>query len=103
MNIWEWVEGPRAWAVLAGVAGAAAMAVTDWQSPARFLQHMFVGSVTASVATEWTAPAISKILGLASVDPSAHPYSAAFITGAFGIYALEFILAFWRRRSRSEK
>lgn len=102
MTFLEWLQQPRPLAVLAGVAGAAAMAVTDWRSPLRALQHLFVGTVTAAVATPWLYPIISEALSIARVKPDAHASSAAFITGAFGIYILEFVLAFWRRRARKE-
>lgn len=96
MTVWEWLQEPKPLAVLAGLAGAAAMAVTDFRNPLRLLQHLFVGTVTAAVATPWFYPMISGALALAKVEPAAHAYSAAFITGAFGIYVLEFGLAFWR-------
>lgn len=79
------------------------MAVTDWHNPLRALQHLFVGTVTAAVATPWFYPVISTMLTVAKVEPAAHPSSAAFITGAFGIYVLEFILAFWRRKAGKEE
>lgn len=102
MNILEWLQQPKQVAILAGLAGAAAMAVTDWRSPLRALQHLFVGTVTAAVATPWFYPVISRALSVAQVDPAAHPSSAAFITGAMGIYVLEFALAFWRRKAGPE-
>lgn len=103
MTLWEFLQQPKPLAILAGIAGAAAMAVTDWRSPLRALQHLFVGTVTAAVATPWFYPVISKVLSFAQVEPAAHPSSAAFITGAFGIYVLEFALAFWRRKAGSEE
>lgn len=102
MTFWEWIQQPRPLAVIAGLAGAAAMAVTDWHSPLRAIQHLFVGTITAAVATPWFYPFISTLLDWARVDPAAQPYSAAFITGAFGIYVLEFVLAFWRRKTGKE-
>lgn len=35
----------------AGLAGAAAMAATDWRSPWRAAQHIFVGTLAAGFAT----------------------------------------------------
>lgn len=102
MTFWEWVQQPKPLAVVAGIAGAAAMAVTDWHSPLRALQHLFVGTIAAAVATPWFYPIISTALSWAQVEQSAQPSSAAFITGAFGIYVLEFILAFWRRKTAKE-
>ena len=103
MTIWEWMQQPKPGLILAGVAGAAAMAVTDWHSPLRAMQHLFVGTITAAVATPWLYPLISQALSFARVDPEAHEASAAFITGAFGIYILEFVLAFWRRKAGKEE
>lgn len=99
MTFLEWLHEPKPLAILAGVAGAAAMAATDWRSPLRFIQHLFVGSVTAAMATPWLYPIISQALSFARVDPAAHGSSAAFITGAVGIYVLEFVVAFWKRKA----
>tara|TARA_R100001086_G_scaffold38844_2_gene17197 strand:- start:202 stop:525 length:324 start_codon:yes stop_codon:yes gene_type:complete len=101
MSLWDTLmDNGKTAAVLAGIAGAAAMAATDWRSPLRFAQHLFVGTVTAGVATPWAFPLISTVLSIFKVDQSAHEASAAFITGAFGIYALEYALAVWRRKFR---
>ena len=84
--------------VLAGVGGAAAMAVTDWRSPLRAIKHLFVGSVCSGLGTPWFAPAITKVLGIFPIPTEAQYGAASFITGAFAIYFLEFILAFWRAK-----
>lgn len=91
-------ESGKTTAIFAGIAGAAAMAATDWRNPIRFAQHLFVGTVTAAVATPWAYPAISTLLSFLQVKDDSHEASAAFITGAFGIYALEYALATWRRK-----
>lgn len=98
MNITELLTSERAVIILAGVAGAAAMAATDWRSPWRFAQHIFVGTAAAGFATPIFFPIISTALGLARVDVSAHAGASAFITGVFAIYILEFVLAFWKHK-----
>lgn len=103
MTFWDWIQQPKQLAVLPGAAGAAAMAVTDFHNPVRLVQHLFVGTITAAVATPWFYPMISGALSLAHVEPAAHASSASFITGAFGIYVLEFGLAFWRRKTAKEE
>ena len=96
MTIIDFFQQDKPLAVLAGLAGAAAMAATDWRSPWRLVQHIFVGTSASAIATPVFAPAIGKVLGWLSVDPATHANAAAFITGAFAIYLLEYALAFWR-------
>lgn len=100
MTLQEFLDSPHPLYVLAGVAGAAAMATTDWRSPRRALQHLLVGTVTSIFATPVFAPGISSLLGWAHVDPAAHPNASAFIVGAVGIYVLEYILAFMRAKTK---
>ena len=100
MNIFEFVQGDKPLAVLAGMAGAAAMAATDWRTPWRVVQHIFVGTSCSAMATPVFAPTISKVLGFVAVDPEAHQNASAFIVGAFAIYFLEFALAFWRAKTK---
>lgn len=100
MTVFELLQSDRPWQILAGVAGAAAMAATDWRTPLRLVQHIFVGTLCSAVATPWFAPAISKVLDIFPIQESMHQDAAAFITGAFAIYLLEFILAFWRAKIR---
>jgi hypothetical protein len=97
MNIWG---DETAMAVLSGIAGAAAMAATDWRSPWRLAQHLFVGTSASAIATPIFAPAISKVLGFVAVDPAAHENASAFLVGGFAIYFLEFALAVWRRKTK---
>lgn len=92
-----WKDGHIA-TVAAGIAGAAAMAATDWRSPWRFIQHIFVGTMGASFATPWLLPVFSKLLSLFAIDVVDHERSAAFVTGAFSIYVFETVLAIWRRK-----
>lgn len=82
----------------AGLAGAAAMAATDWRTPWRLAQHIFVGTTAAIIATPLLFPMISGILSFLNVDQAAHQNSAAFMTGAFAIYLFEYILAFWKAK-----
>lgn len=96
----EWLSSERAATVIAGVLGAAAMAATDWRTPWRLVQHLFVGTASSAIATPVFEPAISKTLGIIAVDPAAHENAAAFIVGAFGIYILELSLAIWRAKIR---
>ena len=98
MTPFEFLQQERPLAIIAGIAGAAAMAATDWRSPWRFAQHLFVGTACSAAATPLFAPAISKLLGMIAVDPASHGYAAAFIVGAFGVYLLEYALAFWRHK-----
>ena len=88
----------RGIAFVAGVAGAAAMAATDWRSPWRVVQHLFVGTCAATFATPIFAPAISKALGWIAVDPGRYTDASAFIVGAFAIYVLELGLAIYRHK-----
>lgn len=96
MTIYEFLQQDKPIAVLAGLAGAAAMAATDWRSPWRLVQHIFVGTAASAIATPVFAPAIGKALGWLAVAPASHGNAAAFITGAFAIYILEYSLAFWK-------
>jgi hypothetical protein len=100
MSLSDFLASDKPLALLSGVAGAAAMAATDWRSPLRLVQHLFVGTSASAIATPVFAPAISKILGFLAVDPAAHANASAFIVGAFAIYVLEFSLAFWRAKTR---
>lgn len=100
MNFGDLLQHEKTIAIFAGALGAAAMAATDWRSPWRLLQHVFVGTAASAIATPVFAPAISKILGFAAVDPSAHGNASAFLVGAFAIYLFEFSLAFWRAKTR---
>lgn len=79
------------------------MAATDWRTPWRVVQHVFVGTAASAIATPVFAPVISKVLGFFTVDPSAHQNASAFIVGAFAIYILEFSLAFWRAKTKSAR
>lgn len=99
VTLWDILQSEKPLTVLSGIAGAAAMAATDWRSPWRVVQHIFVGTAASAIATPILYPAISGILGFIAVDASAHGNAAAFIVGAFAIYFLEFALAFWRART----
>jgi hypothetical protein len=88
---------------MSGIAGAAALAATDWRSPWRFAQHIFVGTAASAIATPVLFPIISKGLDLISVDAASQQNSAAFITGAFAIYFFELVVAFWRAKTKEEK
>ena len=103
MTFWEFLSAEKPLAILAGLAGAAAMAATDWRTKWRLIQHIFVGTASASVATPLMAPAISTVLGFLRVDPAAHGNASAFLVGAFSIYLFEFILAFWHAKIASKK
>lgn len=96
MTLWELLQEEKPLAILSGIAGAAAMAATDWRTPWRLLQHIFVGTAASAIATPIFAPSIGAVLGWMQVAPEANSNAAAFITGAFGIYVLEYALAFWR-------
>lgn len=100
MTISDFLASEKPLAILSGVAGAAAMAATDWRNPWRLAQHLFVGTAASAIATPVFFPAISKILGFIAVDQSAHANASAFIVGAFAIYILEFSLAFWRAKTK---
>lgn len=102
MNIDIWLSD-KTMALLAGAIGAAALAATDWRSPWRFAQHIFVGTAASAIATPILFPAISKVLGMFSVDAAAQENSAAFITGAFAIYLFEYILAVWKGKAKQDK
>lgn len=82
----------------AGLAGAAAMAATDWRSPWRLVQHIFVGFTASLVATPLIFPILGKLLTIISVPPDSQEMSAGFMTGAFAIYLFEYILAFWKAK-----
>lgn len=103
MSLLEFLQQDKPIAVMAGLAGAAAMAATDWRSPWRLVQHIFVGTAASSIATPIFFPAIAKALGWLSVNPDSQGNAAAFITGAFAIYVLEYALAFWRLRIAAPK
>lgn len=96
MTVWELIQQEKPLAILSGLAGAAAMAATDWRTPWRLVQHIFVGTAASAIATPIFAPSIGAVLGWMQVAPEANSNAAAFITGAFGIYVLEYALAFWR-------
>lgn len=100
MTLFEFLASEKPLVVLSGIAGAAAMAATDWRTPWRLLQHIVVGTTCSAIATPVFAPAISAMLGFVAVDPSAHANASAFIVGAFAIYFLEFSLAFWRAKTK---
>lgn len=100
MSLWEFIQANQPVTLLSGLLGAAAMAATDWRSPWRVLQHIFVGTSTSAMATPVFAPLISKVLGFVAVDPSAHDNASAFVVGAFGIYVLEFGLALWKSKTK---
>ena len=100
MTLGELLSSERVIPVLAGIAGSAAMAATDWRSPWRLVQHVFVGTSMSAVATPVFAPSISRVLGLIAVDPSAHGNASAFLVGAFGIYFFEFAREFWKAKSK---
>lgn len=87
---------------LAGVAGAAAMAVTDWRSPMQLVKHLFVGTLTSAFATPLFFPMLSAILDIFKVSEDYHQNSAAFIVGAAGIYVLEFILVAIRKKGEDK-
>lgn len=97
----EHLTSEKLFAFGAGVAGAAAMAFTDWRTPWRCAQHIFVGVVASIYATPIFAPIIMKALGWISVAPEASGNAAVFLTGAFAIYVLELARAIWRVRTRS--
>lgn len=100
----SWAEhfsGEKLFAFGAGVAGAAAMAFTDWRTPWRCAQHIFVGVVASVYATPIFSPLIMKSLGALGVDQEASGNAAVFLTGAFAIYVLELARAIWRIRTRS--
>lgn len=99
MNLIDLLQSDKPLTILSGLAGAAAMAATDWRSPWRLVQHIFVGTSASAIATPIFFPAISTVLGFIKVDPNLHQNSAAFIVGAFAIYLLEFSLAFWRAKT----
>tara|TARA_R100000655_G_scaffold97713_1_gene140759 strand:- start:1030 stop:1371 length:342 start_codon:yes stop_codon:yes gene_type:complete len=98
MTLAEMINSDNALVWAAGLAGAAAMAATDWRSPWRLAQHVFVGTTAAIIATPLLFPMISGLLGFLNVDEGAHQNSAAFMTGAFAIYLFEYILAFWNSK-----
>ncbi len=101
MTLGELLSQDRIIPALAGMAGAAAMAATDWRSPWRLLQHVFVGTATSAVATPIFAPAISQALGFLAVDVSAQENASAFLVGAFGIYFFEFAREVWKAKAKN--
>lgn len=103
MSIFEFLQQDKPLAIMAGLAGAAAMAATDWRSPWRLVQHIFVGTAASAIATPVFLPAIGKALSWLAVNPESNGNAAAFITGAFAIYVLEYALAFWRLKIASPK
>lgn len=102
MTFWDIISSEKVWTAAAGLAGAAAMAATDWRTPWRFMQHIFVGAAASAIATPVMFPAISALLGFIKVDSGSHGNAAAFITGAFAIYLFEYCLAFWRSRTEGQ-
>ena len=98
MSIQDWLSGDSAFATFAGLAGAAAMAATDFSKPWRFLQHLGVGFLCATFATPTLFPAIGSVLSFINVDPSYQFAGASFIVGAFGIYILELARVIFRYR-----
>lgn len=82
----------------AGLAGAAAMAATDWQTPRRAARHFLVGGLASLFATPLFFPMLSKVMSSFSVPEAQQGMSAGFFTGAFAIYFFEYCLAFWRAK-----
>ena len=87
----------------AGLAGAAAMAATDWRSPWRAVQHVFVGFTASLVATPALFPILSKMMNIVAVPVDSQQMSAGFMTGAFAIYLFEFFIAFWKSKVSGAK
>jgi hypothetical protein len=99
MNLWDFLTSDRFLTALAGLAGAAAMAATDWSTPLRFFRHIFVGTAAAAFASPVFAPAIGKIFSWMAVNDPAQGQVTGFLTGAFGIFVFEYALAFWRAKT----
>jgi hypothetical protein len=93
----EILNSERAITFLSGVAGAAALAITDFRGSWRLLQHVCVGTLASATATPVLFPAISKALSLIAVAPEAQEHSAAFLTGGFAIYLFEVMVQSLRR------
>ena len=70
MTLFEFLQQERPLAIIAGIAGAAAMAATDWRSPWRFAQHLFVGTA-CSAAAKRVAPssASSALFAVTTLAP----------------------------------
>lgn len=100
MNWYEYFYDGKPLQFLIGLAGAAAMAATDFRSWRRVIQHLAVGVPTAMFAAPIFAPAISKMLGIFTTDVADQKSGAIFITGAFGIYMFEFIKEFFMAKKK---
>lgn len=98
MTFNDFTTDPNKITLLAGVAGAAAMAMFDIQRPLRAVQQLVIGSIVATFGTDALFPLVSWVLSVAQVPAEYHPDTAPFIVGASAMYVLEFIRAFWTRK-----
>ena len=103
MPLWEIIQNDKVWSAIAGIAGAAAIAATDWSKPWRFAQHVGVGTLCATFATPVLYPAIAAMLGWINVDPNYQYAGASFVVGALGIYVLEFVRAVIQHRTKGHR
>lgn len=98
MTLLEFLQQEKPLAILTGVAGAAAMAMTDWRGWWRFFQHLTVGALASGFGT----PALwGLIAGWLKMPKDSDPGITYFFVGAFGIYALEVARAAiyqWRKK-----
>lgn len=98
MSLIDWLREDSTFNFIAGVGGAAAMAMTDWTGKWQLLRHVAVGTLCATFATPYLYPGISWVLSWMHVDPDYKYGGAAFMVGAFGIYVLELARAIFRYR-----
>lgn len=99
MTLGEWIDDPKRWALLAGVAGAAVMATFDFKRPLRMLQQLFVGTLSATFLSGVVIEVIRAGFSLVHMSIEIDDAAAAFLTGAFAILALEFGRAFFTRKT----
>lgn len=92
MTVWEWLQSSKGELAIAGVAGAAVSAITEWEGIWPAARRLVVGAVTAY----FLGPAGIPLFGWVFFEvkiPSEHATSVGgFLTGVGGVIIIEIIL-----------
>lgn len=99
MTFGDWIDDPKRWTLLAGLAGAAVMATFDFKRPLRVVQQLFVGTISAIYLSGAVIEIIRATFNLVNMSIEIDDAAASFLTGAFAILALEFGRAFATRKT----
>jgi len=97
---WYLVKSEAATLGAAGIAGAIAIAMVEWEGYLKLIRQMIVGGLCAIYLNDLVIKIFLFFVGFTTFDIEPDESLFAFISGCFGMVALEYGIHVFRARTK---